>query len=253
MKSELRSELHLEHEPDQVRKRLGNRTSSQNISDAVLGGIDGCVTTFAVVAGAYGAGFPATVALVLGFANLLADGFSMAVSNYESVKAQGEYVESLRRKEEFHIRHIPEGEREEVRQIFAAKGFDGDVLEQIVETITQDQKLWVDTMLWEEYGVQTETPGPWRAGFTTLVAFMAAGVFPLLPLLLASLDGGQQFMLSAFLSGLIFLLIGMLKSLVFALPVWRAGLQTLFTGGIAAGLAFAAGSVLRAVFGIELV
>jgi VIT1/CCC1 family predicted Fe2+/Mn2+ transporter len=253
MKPELSAALHKEHEPDQVRKRLSKRASSQNISDAVLGGIDGCVTTFAVVAGAYGAGFPATVALVLGFANLLADGFSMAVSNYESVKAQGEYVDSLRRKEEFHIRYIPEGEREEVRQIFTAKGFEGDVLEKIVETITQDKKLWVDTMLWEEYGVQTEAPRPWRAGSATFMAFMAAGVFPLLPLLLVSLDGGQQFMFSAFLSGFIFLLIGMLKSVVFALPVWRAGLQTLFTGGVAAGLAFAAGSVLRAVFGIDAV
>ena len=80
------------HHPERVRQRLLAKPGNSYVSDAVLGAVDGCVTTFAVVAGAYGAGFPSMVALVLGFANLLADGFSMAVSNYESVRAQREYV-----------------------------------------------------------------------------------------------------------------------------------------------------------------
>jgi len=136
-----RESLSASHHPEQVRRRLLQKSGSSPVADAVLGAIDGCVTTFAVVAGAYGAGFPATVALVLGFANLLADGFSMAVSNYESVKAQQDYIDSMRRTEERHIDHIPEGEHEEVRQIYAAKGFEGQVLEEIVQRITSDRDL----------------------------------------------------------------------------------------------------------------
>jgi VIT1/CCC1 family predicted Fe2+/Mn2+ transporter len=60
------------------------------LPDAVLGGVDGCVTTFAVAAGAVGSGFPAFVIVVLGLANLVADGFSMAASNYLATKTADE-------------------------------------------------------------------------------------------------------------------------------------------------------------------
>lgn len=144
MKRSSREQLIDEHHPDNIRARLSQEPKRQNISDAVLGGIDGCITTFAVVSGTLGAGFPSSVALILGFANLFADGFSMAVSNYESSKAEQEFAESIRQSEEQHIEAFPEGEREEVRQIFAAKGFDGDILEQIVTTITADKNVWLD-------------------------------------------------------------------------------------------------------------
>jgi hypothetical protein len=85
--------LEPEHRPEAVRRRLAERRGQSYLGDAVLGGIDGCVTTFAVVAGAVGGGFPGLVVIVLGFANLLADGFSMAVSNYQGTKSQRERVE----------------------------------------------------------------------------------------------------------------------------------------------------------------
>jgi len=81
------------------------------------------------------------VAIVLGFANLLADGFSMAVSNFQATKSQREVVEEARDAEEQHIAQFPQGEREEIRQIFARKGFTGDTLEQIIEVITHDPRL----------------------------------------------------------------------------------------------------------------
>jgi VIT family len=73
------------------------------LGDAVLGGLDGCVATFAVVVGAMGGGFSGLVVIVLGFVNLLADGFSMAVSNYQGTKSQIETVEKARRSEERRI------------------------------------------------------------------------------------------------------------------------------------------------------
>jgi len=250
MNQSTKDDLIREHHPEVIRARLKQSGRSQNVSDAVLGGIDGCVTTFAVVSGAVGAGFSPTVALVLGFANLFADGFSMAVSNFESIKAQREFSEVLRRIEEHHIDLVPEGEREEVRQIFAAKGFSGDVLEHIVETISQDRRLWVETMLTEEYGLQKGSPNALRAALSTFVAFLSVGAVPLAPFLVPGLPMQQQFVISAGLAGVMFFAIGMLKSLVFAKPVWRSGLGTLLTGGAAASLAYLTGFVLRTVFGI---
>jgi len=241
-----------EHHPDAIRARLKRRPRSQNVSDAVLGGIDGCVTTFAVVSGAVGAGFLPSVALVLGFANLLADGFSMAVSNYESIKVQEEFAESVRQAEHEHIDAVPAGEREEIRQIFQKKGFEGKILEDIVETISSDRPLWVDTMLMEEHGLQGAAPGAWRSAATTFAAFLVVGAVPLLPFFTTGLEMSQKFVISAALAGAMFFSIGMLKSLVSTKPALRSGLSTLLTGGAAASLAFLAGYLLREILGVHV-
>ena len=250
MKKSDAEQLYKEHRPEAIKQRLAKAAKSQNISDAVLGGIDGCITTFAVVAAAVGAGLPAPIALVLGFANLFADGFSMAVSNYESTKARREFSENIRRTEEEHIDRIPAGEREEIRQIFQNKGFEGKTLAKIVETISQDRRLWVETMLTEEHGLQKTGPSPWRSATVTFMAFLVIGAMPLMPLLATSLAMQQQFIISTVVAAVVFFSIGTLKSLVFARPVFRAGLGTLLTGSAAAGLAYLTGYLLRATFGI---
>src|SRR4030095_16791056 len=76
-------DLEKDHTPAAIRKRLESVKKSSYLGDVVLGAIDGCVTTFAVVSGVSGGQLPAAVALLLGTANLLADGFSMAVSNFQ--------------------------------------------------------------------------------------------------------------------------------------------------------------------------
>ena len=250
MKNTDNRDLIQEHQPEFIKQRLQQAPKSQNISDAVLGGIDGCVTTFAVVSGTVGGGFPTSVAIVLGFANLIADGFSMAISNYESNKAQQDFIDSVRQAEEKHIDEIPEGEREEIRQIFYKKGFRREILEIIVETISQDKKLWVDTMLTEEHGIHKFAPNPWKSASATFIAFIIVGAIPLLPFLVSSIRVPQQFILSAGLAGAMFFLIGMLKSLVFQKPLLFSGLRTLATGSAAAGLAFFTGYLLREVFGL---
>ena len=250
MKKESAQELAREHHPEHIRLRLQQAPRSQNVSDAVLGGIDGCVTTFAVVSGVVGAGLPSSVAVILGFANLVADGFSMAVSNYESHRSKLEFIESVRRSEERHIDLIPEGEREEIRQIFREKGFDGDVLEKIVSTISEDKKLWVDTMLTEEHGIHKISPNPWASAGATFLAFILVGAAPLLPFFSSTLQIQQKFFASACVAGIMFFLIGMLKSYVFDKPLILSGFRTLLIGGIAAGLAFYTGYLLREVFGV---
>lgn len=250
MKRHNREQLLRDHHPEAIRERLERPGAIQNISDAVLGGIDGCVTTFAVVSGTVGAGFSPPVALVLGFANLFADGFSMAVSNYESIKAQGEFAQSLRRMEEDHIERVPAGEREEIRQIFRQKGFEGSILEEIIDTITADRRLWVETMLTEEHGVQAGTPDARRSALTTFAAFLLVGAMPLIPLFFTTLSLQRQFLLSALIAAVTFFCIGTLKSLVMQMPWLRSGLRTLLTGGAAAAIAFVTGYALRAALGI---
>ena len=239
-----------QHRPAAIRARLGAPYRTEYVSDAVLGAIDGCVTTFAVVSGAAGAGFPARVALILGLANLIGDGFSMAVSNYQSIRAQQEFVEEARRTEEFHIDHIPEGEREEIRQIFQGKGFVGPVLEQIVDTISSDRRLWVDTMLTEELGMQKAGHRPLRSAAVTFLAFVMVGSVPLLPMLDSGLGLQRQFHIGIGLAGLMFFVIGTVKGVVMGRSALRAGLSTLLTGGAAAGLAFLVGYLLRSAFGV---
>ncbi len=238
------------HAPAAIARRLGASPRSQYISDAVLGGIDGCVTTFAVVSGSVGAGFPATVALVLGCANLLADGFSMGISNFESVNAQREYADELRRSEETHIDQVPEGEREEVRQIFAQKGFSGELLQQIVAEITENRALWVSTMLIEEHGLPKFQRSVWGSAFATFGAFVLVGAVPLLPLLAVDVPLQTSYVYSVALAAVMFFLIGSLKAFYVGQPVFRSGVRTLLVGGTAAGLAYFTGAVLRDVYGI---
>jgi VIT1/CCC1 family predicted Fe2+/Mn2+ transporter len=242
-------DLAAQHSPEAIRSRLEASTRHNYLGDAVLGAIDGCVTTFAVVAAAVGAGFPRGVAIVLGFANLFADGFSMAVGNYQATCSEKELVEKARRIEERHIEDVPEGEREEVRQIFARKGFAGPLLEQVVEVITRDRRLWVDTMLTEELGLRIGGPGPLRAAVTTFAAFVAVGLLPLAPLFLPGLESGQTFAVSGLATAIAFFGVGMVKGHVVNRPLLRSGFATLAMGGVAAGLAYLVGAWLSRTFG----
>lgn len=253
MKKENLEMLTQKHRPEAIKERLNNTPAQSIVSDAVLGGIDGCVTTFAVVSGAVGANFPASVALILGFANLFADAFSMAISNYESNKAQHELKESIQSTESEHIEKIPSGEREEIRQIFMQKGFAGETLEKIVETITSDKRLWIDTMLIEEYGIQKNSPNPFKAATATFTAFTVVGVMPLIPFMIPSLQQSVQFTISACIAGVMFFSIGTLKSFIFAKPIFLAGVSTFLTGGTAASLAYFVGYLLQEIIGIGVV
>lgn len=241
-------DLAADHTPGAIQERLQSATAHSYLRDFVLGAIDGTVTTFAVVAGAAGAGMGRTAALVFGLANLLADGFSMAVGNYLGTKTHHQIVERARRTEEMHIDQIPEGEREEIRQIFAGKGFDGNVLEKIVDVITQDRRRWVDTMLTDELGLPLESPNAVWAALATFVAFILAGLVPLLPFLFV--DGrslSAAFQSSALLTGCTFFAIGVLKGRVVHRSIWLSGAETLCVGGAAAGLAYAVGICFRGV------
>jgi VIT1/CCC1 family predicted Fe2+/Mn2+ transporter len=239
-----------EHTPQAVRERLRRKPSPSYLHDFIYGAIDGAITTFAVVAGAAGANLDDSVVIILGGANLLADGFSMAVSNFLGSRAERQQRERARREEQAHIRQHPEGEREEIRQIFAAKGFSGDDLERVVEVITSDHELWTDTMMSEELGYATTHPNEFRAAGATLVAFLLVGFLPLLVFvydLIAADDVEEPFLWSSLLTALAFAVVGAMKSRFVDQTWWRSALETVVVGGIAAALAYGAGTLLERV------
>jgi vacuolar iron transporter family protein len=242
--------LEVEHTPWAVRRRLRRRPSPSYLHDFIYGAIDGAVTTFAVVSGVAGADLGASVVIILGGANLIADGFSMAVSNYLGSRAERQRRELARREEERHIRLVPEGEREEIRQIFAAKGFEGQELERVVDVITSDAELWAETMMTEELGYGSSQPNELRAAATTLLAFLTIGFLPLAAYVYDLLAPGEleaAFAWSAAMTGLAFFVVGSMKSRFVEQSWWRSGLETLAVGGLAAALAYATGALLQGV------
>lgn len=231
-----------DHSPEAIRERLSAGPRHSYIRDWVYGGIDGSVTTFAVVSGVIGASLSPVVILVMGFANLVADGFSMAASNYLGTKAEQEDFKRLEVIEYRHVDTNPEGEREEVRQIYREKGFEGEDLERVVELITSDRTRWVRTMLTEEYGLPLEVRSAKLAAFSTFSAFSLCGLVPLLPFILGV---SRAFAISTVLTGVTFFAIGAVKAKWSTKAWWRSGLETLFVGSIAALLAYGAGLLLK--------
>src|SRR3989339_220693 len=114
------------------------------IRDAVFGANDGIVTTFAVVAGVAGANLPLSTVLILGFANLLADGLAMGLGNYLGIKSEVDYIRRERRLEGWETVRAPDLERKEIEAIYRRKGFKGKELQRVVEVITGNKKVWVD-------------------------------------------------------------------------------------------------------------
>jgi len=238
--------LEKDHLPEVIADRLAAETEHSYLGDAVLGAIDGCVTTFAVVSGVIGANLSQKVVIILGMANLLADGFSMAVSNYQKSKSDRQRIEQFRKIEAQHIEEVPEGEREEIRQIFARKGFEGSILEEIVAVITRDREQWIDTMLIEELGMQLQSPAPLKSALATFIAFVIVGSIPILPFVLPlPLAPNNLFLLSAIATGIAFFLVGLLKGRALEQPALRSGMETLLVGCFAAALAYGVGAWLR--------
>jgi VIT1/CCC1 family predicted Fe2+/Mn2+ transporter len=235
-----------EHTREAIRLRLAAGHSYSYLRDWIYGGIDGTVTTFALIAGVVGARLSPRVILILGGASLFADGFAMAAGNYLATRAEQEEFAHTEAVERRHIEVAPEGEREEVREILRRLGIFDELLDRVVATITADRDRWVRMMLRDEYGLPAAVRSPLRAAGSTFSAFLVCGLMPLVPFLAGV---PKAFAVASAMTGLIFVLIGALKSRWSIRPWWYSGLGTLAIGGGAAVVAYAIGAWLRAVTG----
>lgn len=252
VRPESRETYQHQHQPEKIAERLDQGPESLYLKDFVYGAIDGAVTTFAVVAGVAGAGLSAGIIIILGFANLLADGFSMAISNFLGTRAENQYRNQARQRELDEIRKWPEGEREEIRQIYARKGFEGELLDQVVEVLTRDDERWADIMLQEEHGMGLSNHDASRAGLATFVAFALVGLIPLLPYLtewVGWITIDQPFLWSSIMTSIAFFWVGALKGRFVNQSWFISGAETLAIGGIAAAMAYGVGVLLGGLAG----
>jgi VIT1/CCC1 family predicted Fe2+/Mn2+ transporter len=227
-------------------------SSHQYIGDMVYGGLDGIVTTFAVVSGVAGAGLGAGVVLILGLANLFADGLSMATGAFLSSKSETEYYERERTRERWEVEHFPEGERLEMLEIYRAKGYSQEDAEALVRIHSQEPKLWVDEMMIQELGMLPDERKPIYSALATFGAFLIAGSVPLLVYLaglLVTVPGNWPFVASLVLSGLALFGLGAAKVLITERNWLRSGLEMLVVGGLAAGVAYLVGYLLQGLGG----
>lgn len=214
----------------------------------VYGGIDGAVTTFAVVAGVEGAGLSVPVILILGFANLFADGFSMAVGKYSSDKADLEQFQKIREVEFNHLKTKTEHERQEVREILERYNFTGKDLKRAMEIVTADPEAWVDLMMRHEFNLTIENTEPIKGALSTLISFIVIGFIPLVGYTFRSFFGFSESYTFVFASAatlLALFVVGAVKSR-FTVRFWGfSGLETMLAGGAAAAIAYGVGFLLK--------
>ncbi len=220
------------------------------LGEFVYGGIDGSVTTFAVVAGSAGASLDSSIIIILGFANLIADGFSMSVGSYLSNKSEIENFEKHEQIEYWEVENLPDAEREEIREIYRAKGFEGELLDEVVNVITSDKDRWVDVMMKEELQMMKQSKSPLAMGAVTFFSFILVGFIPLLIYVIDYISEAEMqylFRTSILLTSIAFILIGLLKSFVNEKSILKGISETLFLGSAAAVLAYYVGNFLEKI------
>ncbi len=238
----------VEHIENQIHQNHGLfKRFEKYLGEFVYGGIDGCVTTFAVVSGSVGAGLDSSIIIILGFANLLADGFAMSVGAYLSTKSEQDNYNKHKQVEYWEIENLPDMEKAEIREIYAAKGFKGELLDDVVDVITKDREVWVNTMMKEELEMMEENRSPFWIGATTYFSFILIGLVPLIIYVVDYISPLQKnlFLIASILTALGFIIIGWLKTYVNQTPILKGILETLFLGGIAAVVAYFVGDFLE--------
>jgi len=224
-----------------------HKHSGKYIKSAIYGGLDGTVTTFAVVAGVAGASLNAGIVLIMGFANLVADGLSMAIGDYLSTKSEREYQAAEKERELWEFRNYPEGEKKELLEIYIAKGIPEKEAKVIVDTLAKNENAWIDVMMVEELGIVENNESPLKNAFVTFVSFAIFGFIPIAAYVAAKLFGlfgHETFLIACILTGLTMFVLGALKVRVTGKNWVYSGFEMLIIGGITAAAAYGVGYLL---------
>lgn len=213
------------------------------IRDVVFSANDGLVTTFAVAAGVAGAGMGPSVVVILGLANMLADGLAMALGNYLGIKSRVDFEKNSLMIEEKEVGEIPEKEREEIRNIAVKRGIPEDRISEWEEIITSKKRVWVDEMMVWELGI---IPGqkslPIRHATATFIAFIAAGSLPLIPYLFNF--SVNKFYAAILITVLALFSVGSARTWTTGKNWFRSGIEMLLIGGTAAAAAYIVGLII---------
>ena len=229
-----------------------HHASLRYIGDVVYGSLDGIITTFAVVNGVTGANLSPGIVVILGLANLLADGLSMGVGAFLSLKSGKEYFDQERRRESWEVDEYPEEEREELVEIYETQSYSREDVETIVAIQAKNRNRLVDAMMIHELGLYVDERMPLKRASATFVSFVISGSVPLLAYLgglMFDLSPSLQFMLSVAMTAVALFALGAAKVMITELRWFRSGLETLVVGGIAAAGAFLVGFGLRGIGG----
>ena len=214
------------------------------LSDIILGGQDGLVNVLGVVLGVAAATQDTRIVLVAGLAATFAESVSMGAVAYTSTLADADVFESERSREYRHIERHPHLERAEVREIYLRKGFSGDLLEQIVETITANPDVWVAVMMAEEHQLEpVDRRVAFRAAWVVGVAAVVGSLVPLVPFLIFPI--GPSIILSIVATALVLFGVGAAKGRLTVGRPMRNGLEMAAIGTISAMVGFAIGALLK--------
>lgn len=219
------------------------------LKEIVYGGTDGIVTTFAVVGGFAGAqtnvnALPVLVVLLFGLANLLADGTSMGLSNFLSIRSEQDVYNAERAKELREVKNNPKAELEETIEILMSRGFSKQDAEQIARLYSKNPEYWTDFMM--NYELELPNPvndNPYMTGLATFMAFIFFGFIPLIPYVF--FRGVPLFTFSVVFTFAALLLLGFLRWRVTKEPPVRSVGEILLLGGVSASLAYFVGTFFR--------
>jgi VIT1/CCC1 family predicted Fe2+/Mn2+ transporter len=222
---------HLDHDPH---KR------SSNLADIILGGQDGLVNVLGVILGVAAAAQDTRLVLAAGLAATFAESVSMGAVAYTSRRAEQDYYESEVAREHRHIAEIPNLEREEVREIYRQKGFKGNLLEQIVDTITASKEVWVKVMLAEEHRLAPPPEGhAVRSAFVVGLAAVVGSLIPLVPFIFLPL--GLSMGVSIIASAMTLFVVGAYKAKTTIGRPTKSGLEMTIIGIASALVGYAVG------------
>lgn len=214
------------------------------LRDVILGGQDGLVNILGIILGVIAGGGSKTVLLAAGFAAAITESISMGAVGYTSSVSQRDYYQAEREREAGEIEVMPEAERQEIRDIYATKGFSGDLLEQVVDTITANRDSWLSTMMDEELHLQpVQSADIFRSAVVITIATLIGHLVPLLPFVW--LPRASALVLAIVLGALVLFGVG-----VYSLTLvgdWRkSGLKMVAIGLGAAGIGFLIGNLFHA-------
>ncbi len=232
-----RDELKFHTELDPHRQASG-------LSDIILGGQDGLVNVLGIILGVAAATSDARIVLVAGLAATFAESVSMGAVAYTSHLAEVDFYESERDREYRHIAQVPKLEQEEIRQIYKEKGFQGDLLERIVHTITTDPDVWVAVMLAEEHQLAPIKRS--QALKNALIVGLSAIVGSLIPLLpFVLLPVGISMLVSVFVTAFVLFGVGVYKAKKTVGKPGKSGLEMALIGTLSALAGYLVGVILK--------